>query len=124
MPVAPASRVPVPATLEAADAIGGPYHDVGHPDLELLLTTRAAVRAGRARAGDLADEPLATGIPSPSRYAARDPSQIQRCLVAAAAVGTGHTGDSPRAARTCRKRIGSPGWSPRGSDVGWCTTDQ
>ena len=67
MPVAPAPGVPVPATVEAADAIGGPHHDMGQPSPELLLTAWAAIRAGRARPGDLAHEPLPTGIPSPSR---------------------------------------------------------
>ncbi len=90
MPVGPAPGMPVPPTVHPADAIRGPDDDMRQADPDLLLATRAAVSPGCPRAGDLAHEPVATGIRLSARDPAGDAPQVQGRVIATAAVGAGH----------------------------------
>ena len=81
----------------------------GYAGSHVLGAAGAQVGTGGSGAGDGADEPLAAGVLLPSLDAAEGAAVVQRRLVTAAAVGSGHASIVPNAARgrhgapaTCR----------------------
>jgi hypothetical protein len=97
--------VPVPALVQPADAVGGPDHDMGYAGSHVLGAAGAQVGTGGPGAGDRADEPLAAGVLLPPRCAAEGAAVVQRRLVTATAVCSGHVLIVPNGTR---RRHGAP----------------
>ena len=73
--------MPVPALVQATDAVGRPDHHVRHAGTHVLRP----------------DEPLAAGVLLAPLDPAEGATVVQRRVVTATAVGTGHTPIVPNA---------------------------